>query len=689
MKLLSRRRKRGNTLESCKPLHESNPSFPPTDDSLIGISPSEKTLPQSNKSLFRSDKSLPQSENPVPQSYESVTQSDKSAPLSSRMVAQVSVKQDSSTEISTLEAKNVEEKNIDVKKDDKSIGSASTAITHPTSSNNSSKSVRDDSASHMIVREVDYDMNPTLLYKFIEYKEWGESLERCKYAQQEASTWVVRYEEESDNDSVSSESSKTVRWRMLPIHVAIIFNAPLKLVTALCKAYPAGVNSTDDRKMLPIHLCCRVLSNINVATFLITNNASTISKTDYRGRTPLMMLLDYKEKSKDRTDESAKEEMKNRNVLIDLIETKFSKGGREKDRTNGGILSINMTTSIEEIAARTRLMSSSKNDLASVTSTHEGKRTINLQVDKSTDTATGASKDARDNTDAQLKMTASDNLAEAMQSMGKAKKQEVSMRTNSTSRKKKGSVEVHEVDYDTYPTKLIKLVEKKKWEEAIQRCVDYPQEASTWMCRLQEIDGIDKKKKEVRWRILPLHSAIVLHAPVEVIEALVDAYPDGIKTGDDRQMLPLHMAFRLGASPETAAVLVDAYPDALGMKDSKGHTPLHVLKAYRRKYEKEKKKGKRLSSAIDRNRKDLIHFYLGNRKYRNQSLSQRTKDDRTVEGKLPFYNSASDDSDSSGNESEEEYDNLFHKDMFADFGRLTIEGFSNIPSVLKDTMSCR
>ena len=234
-------------------------------------------------------------------------------------------------------------------------------------------------------------------------------------------------------------------------------------------------------------------------------------------------------------------------------------------------------------------------------------------------------------------------------------------------------------------------MEKKKWEEAIQRCVDYPQEASTWMCRLQEVDGADKKKTEVRWRILPLHSAIVLHAPVEVIEALVDAYPDGIKTGDDRQMLPLHMAFRLGASPETAAVLVDAYPDALSMKDSKGHTPLHVLKAYRRKYEKEKKKGKRLSSAIDRNRKDLIHFYLGNRKSRNHSAGQRFKDDGTVEAKLPFYNSASDDgySDSSGNESEDEYDSLFHKDMFADFGRLTVEGFSNIPSVLRDTMQCR
>jgi len=685
MKLLSRRRKKGNTLESCKPLPQSDPSIPQNDNSILQINKSSSHSPR--------DKFFPCSDNPValsdgilPLNSKDIGQSDKHLPLSNSMLAAVSVDQDSSTASATLEAKNVEGDSVDVKKDDKSIESASTAITQPTSSNNSSKSDRKDFASHILVREVDYDMNPTLLYKFIEYKEWGESLERCKYAQQEASTWVVRYEERADDDSVCSESSKTIRWRMLPIHVAIIFNAPLKLVTALCKAYPAGINSIDDRKMLPIHLCCRVLSNINVATFLITNNSSTISKTDYRGRTPLMMLQAYKEKNKDKTDGSAKAEMKNRNILINLIETKFSRGGHEKDQPNGFVPAINITTSTEEIAARTKFMSASsskasKNELALLMSTSE----VQLPH-KSSDNITDESKEARDNNatekDAQLLMTASDDVV-------KSKRQEVSTGTNSTSKKKKGSVEVHEVDYDTYPTKLIKLVEKKKWEEAIQRCVDHPQEASTWMCRLQEVDNVDKKKTEVRWRILPLHSAIVLHAPVEVIEALVDAYPDGIKTGDDRQMLPLHMAFRLGASPETAAVLVDAYPDALGMKDSKGHTPLHVLKAYRRKYEKEKKKGKRLSSAIDRNRKDLIHFYLGNRKYRNQSSSQRTKDDRTVEGKLPFYNSASDDSDSSGHESEEEYDNLFHKDMFADFGRLTVEGFSNIPNVLRDTMSCR
>jgi len=215
-------------------------------------------------------------------------------------------------------------------------------------------------------------------------------------------------------------------------------------------------------------------------------------------------------------------------------------------------------------------------------------------------------------------------------------------RSQSKTCNRKGSVRVREFDYDTHPTKLIKMVEKKKWEEVIQRCADNPREVSSWMCRSQEVDGVDgKKKKEVRWRILPLHSAIAQHAPLEVIKALVAAYPDSVKKGDDKRMLPLHMAFRSGASLETAAFLYDANTDATSIKDSKGHTPLHVLKAYRRKYEMEKDNDKVSSTIIDNNRKDLIKTYLGNRVNRKRTGSKKKKHDGTVTQKLPFHKQAS------------------------------------------------
>merc|ERR1740123_1546325 len=120
-------------------------------------------------------------------------------------------------------------------------------------------------------------------------------------------------------------------------------------------------------------------------------------------------------------------------------------------------------------------------------------------------------------------------------------------------------------------------------------------------------------------RISPLILAIVMKAPVRVIEALLSAYPNGIKTRDDKKMLPLHFAFRLGCSEEVANILVDSYPKALRVKDSKGHTPRGILKAYRHHYKKERAKGDMNQSMrkkakgttnIDRNRKILINTYL-------------------------------------------------------------------------------
>jgi len=153
-------------------------------------------------------------------------------------------------------------------------------------------------------------------------------------------------------------------------------------------------------------------------------------------------------------------------------------------------------------------------------------------------------------------------------------------------------------------------------------------------------------------------------------------------------MLPLHMAFRLGASPETTAVLVDAYPDALKKKDSKGHTPLHVLKAYRRKYQKERGNGQKKpkETLMDKNRKSLIKFYLGGRRYGDDddaTLAAYDSDDENDEG------SDGDSTVFEDEEDEDQYDKLFYSGMFTDFGTLAVNGISSLPGVVRDTLSCR
>lgn len=469
-------------------------------------------------------------------------------------------------------------------------------------------------------KSVNYDESPTLLYKFIEYKEWEEAILRCEQVPDEASTWVYRnVESAGDNTDMQDEEKQptTVKWRMLPIHIAIVFKAPLNVVSALLKAYPNGINEVDDRKMLPIHLCCRAMTHLDVAKHLVFENIDTLTKTDYKGRTPIDLLKEYRQDpKKHKNSNSIILDTKNRDLLIKMIGERLGLSDHD----------LNIT-----------------NTLSEETTISMAKEKYNYELYEKRD----------DNKD-------------YIERTPKVEK-----------------IEMKEADYDTSPTILIKLIERKMWEQAITRCEDHPDEAAIWMCRRKETKEDKNSNEDVRWKILPIHSAIVLHAPTNLVEALVDAYPAGLRCGDDRGMLPLHMAFRLGSSLETTTVLVDAYPDALKKKDAKNHTPLHILKAYKRKYERATKSGQELTSDLDRNRKKLIRFYLGARKYGDD-------DDMT----LARYNSEEEDSDEEsalfGDDTEEDeaYDTLLYPGVIEDFGRLVKTGILTLPTLFRETLSC-
>ena len=85
-------------------------------------------------------------------------------------------------------------------------------------------------------------------------------------------------------------------------HASVMFNAPLKVVAALHRAFINGLKTTDDRKMLPVHLACRVVSNTNVSTYLIYNSVDVLGLKDYKGRTPLKILKQYRKKAADKQD---------------------------------------------------------------------------------------------------------------------------------------------------------------------------------------------------------------------------------------------------------------------------------------------------------------------------------------------------------------------------------------------------
>ena len=117
-----------------------------------------------------------------------------------------------------------------------------------------------------------------------------------------------------------------------------------------------------------------------------------------------------------------------------------------------------------------------------------------------------------------------------------------------------------ERDFDRNPTALLTMIQKKAWPEAIERTMGHFEEARVWVSR-RESDG------NLRWRLLPIHAAMVFKAPKNVVKNLLAAYPPGAAAQDDRGMLPLHLAFRTGAPESIVHLLLEAFPQAIDIQD--------------------------------------------------------------------------------------------------------------------------
>ena len=127
-----------------------------------------------------------------------------------------------------------------------------------------------------------------------------------------------------------------------------------------------------------------------------------------------------------------------------------------------------------------------------------------------------------------------------------------------------GGVGVSEVDYE-HRTILFRLILKKDWNAVIQRAAAHPQEAATW---------IVTKGFNGNLRFLPIHKACVLSPPVGVVDALLEAYPEGARCTDQDRWCALHCACFYGASEEVVRALLRSYEKGAQCLDDDGRIPL-------------------------------------------------------------------------------------------------------------------
>lgn len=172
----------------------------------------------------------------------------------------------------------------------------------------------DDSEEDQVWEEdCNYDINPTLMYLVLESRDWGEAIalldakglknkndawnlgqlfgggkrketnadfevaeKRKNELKAQARTWIVR-----------RERNGVLRWRMLPLHAALAFNAPFDVVLRLYHLYPGAVRCRNDQGMLPLHHCFKYGNEDKVMELLLDVFPEANTVLDDRGRLPL------------------------------------------------------------------------------------------------------------------------------------------------------------------------------------------------------------------------------------------------------------------------------------------------------------------------------------------------------------------------------------------------------------------
>jgi Ankyrin repeats (3 copies) len=92
----------------------------------------------------------------------------------------------------------------------------------------------------------------------------------------------------------------------------------------------------------------------------------------------------------------------------------------------------------------------------------------------------------------------------------------------------------------------------------------------------------DVCKEKFRDGSLPLHCACKKNAPLDVIQFLVETWPDAVKDKEKNKCgeLPLHWVFSSNSPLDVIQLLVETWPDTVKEKNNNGSLPLHYACHY-------------------------------------------------------------------------------------------------------------
>jgi hypothetical protein len=119
-------------------------------------------------------------------------------------------------------------------------------------------------------------------------------------------------------------------------------------------------------------------------------------------------------------------------------------------------------------------------------------------------------------------------------------------------------------------SKLNLLLFDEDWQSAIAEIECHPHETKVWSSRPGFFDGDHESS------VLPIHVACSVHAPLNVIKAIVEAHPECVQAIESAfKRLPIHVACQFAARADVIHYLVEQYMAGTMEADILGRLPIH------------------------------------------------------------------------------------------------------------------
>ena len=118
---------------------------------------------------------------------------------------------------------------------------------------------------------------------------------------------------------------------------------------------------------------------------------------------------------------------------------------------------------------------------------------------------------------------------------------------------------------------ISKHIQLENWSFVKIICRQYPKQAFRWSTRVGFFCGTHNS------RVLPIHEAFANRAPPDVIEALLEVYPESIIVKElCFGLTPLHIACKFNAPLDSIRTAIK-YNACAYTRDSYGRTPIHYV----------------------------------------------------------------------------------------------------------------